>query len=413
VIDGAAALQDALDAVVPGHALPAAFALHPAIHALEVERIWRRSWLLGALSAELPQPGDFVRVELGEGDSVILQRDERGAVHGLHNTCRHRGMPVCDRPSGQARHWVCPYHQWSYGLDGRLLGDGGAGLALDPVAFGLRTAPVREISGLVLVWLGREAPDDSIEQAAADLAEPLAVQGLHRAAVAHQIDYAVHANWKLVWENNRECWHCHAGHPEYVQANFDAAPDTERNRERAWRRAARHRELLHGEDPVAVVPRHDEPGLFAFPTPGRWWSVNRTPLTEGFVTESLDGRPVGPLMGDYRDHDVGTLRFRGVPGFWCHASADHAVVTRLLPDGPERTRIRVSWLVDRDARPGRDYRLERMLPFWQLTSEQDWGLCEANHRGVRNPAFEPGPYVAGREDNLVALQQWYLERIAR
>lgn len=116
-------------------------------------------------------------------------------------------------------------------------------------------------------------------------------------------------------------------------------------------------------------------------------------------------------MGDYRDYDVGTLRARTVPNFWCHASADHAVLTRLAPAGPELTCIRVQWLVDRDAVEGRDYHLARLLPFWRLTSEQDWNLCERNHAGVRSPAFIPGPYSRRHEANLVAFVDWYLTRL--
>jgi glycine betaine catabolism A len=117
-------------------------------------------------------------------------------------------------------------------------------------------------------------------------------------------------------------------------------------------------------------------------------------------------------MGDYTTHDVGTLRVRAVPSFWCHASADHAVLTRLLPAGPEMTEVRVMWLVDEAAVAGRDYDLGRLLPFWKLTSEQDWGLCEANHAGVRNPAYRPGPYSPRREYNVLAFVDWYLGRIA-
>jgi Ring hydroxylating alpha subunit (catalytic domain) len=155
-----------------------------------------------------------------------------------------------------------------------------------------------------------------------------------------------------------------------------------------------------------------EPGLYRFPSAGRWWSANRTPLAPGFVTESMDGAPVAPPMGSYAGHDVGTLRVRTEPNFWCHASADHAVLTRLAPAGPELTRIRVQWLVDREAVEGRDYELERLLPFWRLTSEQDWNLCERNHAGVRNPAFIPGPYSRSREYNVIAFVEWYLGRVA-
>jgi Rieske 2Fe-2S family protein len=118
-------------------------------------------------------------------------------------------------------------------------------------------------------------------------------------------------------------------------------------------------------------------------------------------------------MGDYPGHDIGTLRVRTVPNFWCHASADHAVLTRLLPAGPEGTQITVSWLVDGDAVEGRDYQLDRLLAFWQTTSEQDWALCERNHAGVRNPAYRPGPYSREREYNVAAFDEGYLERMRR
>ena len=79
-----------------------------------------------------------------------------------------------------------------------------------------------------------------------------------------------------------------------------------------------------------------------------------------------------------------------------------------------RRRSRVQcWLVDRDAVEGRDYQLERLLPFWQLTSEQDWELCERNHAGVRSPAYTPGPYSLRREYNVAAFVDWYLRRLGR
>jgi glycine betaine catabolism A len=389
-----------------GHGLPRAFALDPEIHAYELEVIWRASWLFAGVSAQVRAPGDFFRLDLAAGDSVIVVRDQAGALHALHNTCRHRGMPVCPAPAGHTRRWVCPYHQWSYGLDGALLGCAGEE-ELDPVQYGLRRAGVAEIGGLVFVWLG---PDPGpLEAARTDLSAALAAQGLDRARVAHVIDYEVAANWKLVWENNRECWHCHAGHPEYVRANFDAAPDTPRSRRLAAERAAEHALAL--AEVCAPAAGHEEPGLYRFPSAGQWWSANRTPLAEGFVTESLDGRAVAPLMGEYVRPDVGTLRLRTVPNFWGHASADHAVLTRLLPAGPELTQIRVLWLVDEAAVAGRDYDLTRLLPFWQVTSEQDWDLCERNHAGVRNPAFRPGPYSPRREYNVLAFLDWYLGRV--
>ncbi len=406
-------LARALASHEPGHALERDFHHDVEIYERELEAIWRASWLFAGCSAQASAPGEFFSFELGY-DSIIVVRDERGELHALHNTCRHRGMPVCAQRAGVAKRWVCPYHQWSYALDGTLLGAGGMEQQIDRSRYGLHRAAVAEIGGLVFVWAG--ADPEQLGEARAALAGALAPQGLERAKVAHEIDYLVAANWKLVWENNRECWHCHAGHPQYIRANFDIAPDTPRVREVALSRTRDHERALadvasaHGP---AAPDEHPRPGLYPLPTAARWWSANRTPLAPGFLTESIDGRPVAPLMGDYTSHDVGTLRVRSVPNLWCHASADHAVLTRLAPRSPETTQVTVQWLVDRDAREGVDYELARLLPFWQLTSEQDWELCERNQAGVRSPAYTPGPYSHAREYNVAAFTDWYLARMRR
>ena len=411
VSEAPAALARALAGHQPGHALARAFHLDREIYEHEIATIWRASWLFAGTTAQAAEPGDFFVLELDD-DSIIVVRDERGQLHALHNTCRHRGMPVCGRRSGRAERWVCPYHQWSYALDGALLGCGGMDEHFERSRYGLHHAGVAEVGGLIFVWAGGHP--QPLGDAETALGGALAAQGLSHAKLAHQIDYRVAANWKLIWENNRECWHCHAGHPQYVKANFDIAPATARTLEVA---AARTRDHARALGALATggwgagADEHAEPGLYRFPSGGRWWSANRTPLAPGFVTESLDGDPVAPLMGAYASYDVGTLRVRTVPNFWCHASADHVVLTRLLPAGPDRTRITVQWLVDLDAIEGRDYDLDRLIPFWRLTSEQDWDLCERNHAGVSSHAYTPGPYSPAREYNVAAFDDWYLERM--
>src|SRR5262249_51873965 len=150
-----------------------------------------------------------------------------------------------------------------------------------------------------------------------------------------------------------------------------------------------------------------------FPEGDTWFSATRTVLADGYETESLDGGRVAPFMGAYRDAGVGVLRLRALPNFWNHGSCDHAVTTRLLPAAPGLTRATVFWLVDRDAREGLDYRLDRLLPFWQLTSEQDWHLCAMTQRGVDSSAYQPGPLSRDREYNLEAFHRWYLRLLDR
>ncbi|MGH7334568.1 MAG: aromatic ring-hydroxylating oxygenase subunit alpha [Candidatus Rokuibacteriota bacterium] len=409
-----AAAQRLLDRLLvehkPGHALAREFQTDSDLYQLDVERVWRRGWLFVAHTCEIRRPGDYRVVDF-DTDSLIVIRDDGGRLHALHNTCRHRGMKICQTEGGQAGRLVCPYHQWVYGRDGALLSCGGMDSEgdLDRRAFALHGAHVREVGGLIFVSLAAEPPP--FEEAAHALGPMLAPQDLDRAKVAAVRRYTVRANWKLVWENNRECWHCQANHPQYVKANYDNAPiDDARLRAQITARAEATSARLRAH---GLTIDYQEAGMAPFPTPGRWWSINRTPLVPGWVTESMDGQPVAPLMGRYPTRDVGTLRIRTMPNFWSHASGDHMVSTRLTPAGPETTRIQVQWLVSEDAVEGKDYRLETLLPFWELTSEQDWHLCEQNQAGVSSRAFTPGPYSTKRESNVIRWTEWYLSEVAR
>jgi Rieske 2Fe-2S family protein len=268
------------------------------------------------------------------------------------------------------------------------------------------------LAGLIFVSLADEPPDFD---AAADAIGPLVrPQGFDRAKAAKIVDYDVAANWKIVWENNRECYHCNVNHPQYIKANFDHfnADDANERIKARMAEAVTHSEAKWAAAGLAVS--HRQTGMTEFPHtgPNGWFSANRTALVEGWLSETMDGRQAAPLMGDYSDPDVGTLRIRTLPNMWNHSSCDHGVTTRLLPAGRCRTKIRVTWLVHQDAVEGRDYKLDEVMPFWQLTSEQDWALCEQAQRGVASSGYRPGPYSTYKEYNVDAFVRWYLHQLS-
>ncbi len=346
-------------------------------------------------------------------DSIIVTRGDDGAIHSFHNVCRHRGSMICTEPAGHVARLVCPYHQWTYGLDGRLLACRGMPEDLDKSQFSLARVHVREVEGLIFISLAQNP--SPFEPAFEMLSPLLKPQGFNRAKVAKAVDYVVNANWKLVWENNRECYHCNANHPQYIKANFDhynADDTTTRVREAISTVVIRSEQKWAAAE---LAPTHKQTGMTVFPDAENniWFSANRTPLVEGWVSESMDGQQVAPLMGDYEDAAVGTLRIRTLPNFWNHSSCDHGVSTRLLPAGPQRTAVRVYWLVDEKAVEGRDYDLVKMMPFWQLTSEQDWKICERQQRGVNSSAYRPGPYSTFKEYNVDSFVRWYLQKVKR
>jgi Rieske 2Fe-2S family protein len=394
----------------PGYSLPGELYSSELVYRAELESIWRRGWLFVGHACEIRKPGDYFTFAIGD-DSLIVIRDDEDQIQALWNVCRHRGTQICDEGQGKVGRLVCPYHQWAYARDGSLVSCRGMQDDVDKDELGLLRAHVRNLEGLIYVSLADDPPDFSeAAQTIGPLARP---QGFNRAKVAKTVDYNVAANWKLVWENNRECYHCNVNHPQYIKANFDhynADDVSERIQSRIDSAVARS-EAKWAAAGLAVS--HRRSGMTQFPDAERncWFAANRTPLVEGFVSETLDGRQVAPLMGDYTEPDVGTLRIRTLPNMWHHASCDHAVTTRLLPAGIHSTSVRVTWLVDQNAVEGRDYRLEEIMPFWQLTSEQDWGLCALAQKGINSSKYVPGPFSTYKEYNVDAFVRWALQQL--
>jgi Rieske 2Fe-2S family protein len=407
-------IRDLIAARRPGYSLPRPFYHDPSIYRAEIDGIWRRGWLFAGHTCQLPEAGDYFTYEVDTDSLVIIRddiRDGEGRIRALHNVCRHRGSRICGEQAGHAGKLVCPYHQWVYGRDGRLLSMRGMHEEVDPSQLGLHEAHVRELAGLIYVSLAEEPPD--FQPAADCMAPQAASQGFERAKVAKIVDYDVGANWKLVWENNRECYHCNVRHPQYIRANYDHynEDDTTEAIREEMRAFVERSEAKWAAAGLAVT--HTESGMATFPDAEAdlWYSANRTVLTPGYLSETMDGRQVAPLMGEYTDADVGTLRMRTVPNFWNHSSCDHGVSTRLTPMGTDRTQVRVIWVVDAAAEEGRDYELSDVMPFWQLTSEQDWNICENQQRGVTSRAYEPGPLSTYKEYNVESFLQWYLKRL--
>lgn len=395
----------------PGFGLPRPFYHDDLLYRAEMEFIWRTGWLFAGHSCQIPNPGDYFLFEV-DGDSVILVRGDDGRINAFHNVCRHRGSIICEEAEGHVNRFICPYHQWTYDRQGRLVLVRGMQEELDKSQFGLHRANAREAEGMIFISLAQEPPD--FEPAYQTIAPAVRPQGLSRAKVAKIMDFDVHANWKLVWENNRECYHCNVNHPQYIKANFDRF-----NADDTIERVAEELALVTARNEAKWAARglmitRTETGMTEFPDPDHniWYSANRTALTDGFVSETMDGQQVAPLMGDYTDPaDVGTLRVRTLPNFWQHASCDHGVSVRLTPNGLYHTNIRMTWLIDGKAEEGKDYKLDQLLPFWLLTAKQDWQICVNQQKGVNSHAYTPGPLSIYKEYNLDRFIRWYLRQM--
>jgi Rieske 2Fe-2S family protein len=385
----------------PGFSLPQPFYTDEAVFRLDLERVFSRRWLFAGHTCQIPRPGDYFTFEVGP-DSLILIRKDDGQIQALFNTCRHRGSRLCTQSSGHVGKIVCPYHQWAYECDGRLVGARDMGGGFDRSLYSLHSAHVRVLHGLIFVCLADKDPD--FESARRAIEPHVRPHGLERAKVCHMAEYTIRANWKVVFENNRECYHCPIGHPEFCRSNYDLGMPGDG-------RSNAHYEQVLQEQKAYWRSLGLETEAVNFPN-GEWFRAARMPLRDGYVTESLDGKPVAPLMGDLQARGSGSLRVITLPNAWFHADSDYASSTQLIPLGPALTRARIMWFVDEAARPGVDYDPERVVALWKITCEQDWQLCENNQAGIQSTRYQPGPFSPLTEAGVETFGQWYLRQLS-
>jgi glycine betaine catabolism A len=387
----------------PHHSLERPFYTDPDFHALDLEHVWRREWVFAGLTCEIPEPGRWFRLDLA-GESLVVLRDRSGAVRVLHNVCRHRGARVCLAERGRSSRLVCPYHQWSYDLDGRLVKARYMDEGFDPSAYRLKPAACEVVGGWIFVCLADEPP--AIDDFRRDVEPFLLPVDVESCKIAHESSIVERGNWKLVMENNRECYHCAASHPELCAtlAEYDAVDDP--------RADAGYGDLLERKyrDWEAL-------GLPYRPTPRslRHRAV-RLPYVNGALAMTMDGGLASRrLLGRLTDPDLGSARMLSLPNTWNHLGSDHVVTFRVLPVSPTESLVTTKWLVHKDAVEGADYDVRRLTEVWLATNDQDRHLVEITQAGVASSAYEPGPYSGVIEVGVRDFVDWYcgvmLERL--
>lgn len=394
------AAADLLQNRNPTYSLPQPFYNDARFFALDMQEVFEKEWLFAGMTCEIPSRGNFMTLEIGD-NPIVLVRGAEGVVHAFHNVCRHRGSRLCTKEKGKVAKLVCPYHQWTYELDGRLLFAGSdMGTDFDLSQFGLKPVNVRTAGGFVFINLSEEAP--AIDDFLVTLEHYLEPYDMDNVKVATQTTIVEQANWKLVIENNRECYHCNGAHPELLNSliEFDDTEDP--------RATEKYKELVTRKQ----ADWNNEQVPWQLKRFGKRNRLTRTPLLDNVVSMTMDGKPgCNKLMGRLTSPDMGSLRILHLPNSWNHFMGDHAVVFRVLPLGPQQTMVTTKWLVHKDAVEGVDYDPERLRHVWDATNDQDRQLAEENQRGINSRAYQPGPYSETYEFGVIDFVNWYGERM--
>ena len=361
-----------------------------------------RHWFCVGHLSSIAESGDFLVVELGS-ESVIIVRTPSGEVRALLNVCRHRGSRLCSGRRGTlgAARITCPYHAWTYDLDGHLIAARQMPESFRRSEHTLKSLPVRIMQGLIFTTFAA----NPLELAAAEdaLAQSAGLHGWADAKVAHREFYSIKANWKLAVENYMECYHCTPAHPEFARRHVYARPA---ELSEALELAGAQRAHAAG---IAVA----DVDLYGCGAPAGQESVAvmRSALHEGFDSASSDGRLVSRLMGAFSASDRNSTYFDIGPLSDFLAYPDHGVIYRFIPKSVDRTEMEVIWLVNKEAVEGVDYEVERLTWLWKMTSAEDQTIVEMNQAGVNSRYFEPGPY-SRQEAYASRFVDWYLAELS-
>jgi Rieske 2Fe-2S family protein len=369
----AADLHDTRRPFAEARTLPAAAYTDPAILALEQAGLFARTWLCAGREADIPGAGDFLVRDIA-GDSVIVIRGADDIVRAFFNVCRHRGSRLIDQASGQGlKRILCPYHAWSYRLDGAL--------AQQP-----RADDTARRDGLGLVPVNLALHDGFIFLNLDDKAAPLATQladlpDLARFRLAtlrrgwHHA-YDVQANWKLVCENYSECYHCPGAHPQLARISD-------------------------------LISRSDRPM-----EAGECFNGGPMQLKDGVETMSLSGRRSVPLIPGLGPDDHRYVYYYVIyPNLLLSPHPDYVLTHTAWPIAPDHTRVVCELLFTQEALDQPGFDPADMADFWDLTNRQDWALCERAQLGAGSRGYQPGAYQAS-EDCVHTFDRWYADRLA-
>ena len=374
---------------------------------LDIKNIFSKQWVFVGHTSRIPKHGDFFLFNIGK-ESIIIIRDKDNKIYAHYNVCRHRGSHICLEESGNKKLLVCPYHAWSYNLDGsiksaRLMNDD-----FNKEEWSLNKCNLKIFEGLIFINLS-DKPND-FNEFIAPTKKFIELHGLSNAKIAHREMYPTNGNWKLTLDNFHECYHCQPAHPEYCKVHdkeyiiaYGAGSNTGPSSKKFDRILQNWNEKVKKMGHVTGEYSEREFNDYSR-------SAERTPLKEGMFTETKSGKPVSKLMGDFKEYDsgytsVGTSPFNSL--LMCN---DFATLFTFIPISSLHTQVELMWLVHKDAEEGKDYNLEEMTWMWDLTTIADKKIIENNQKGVLSKKYVPGP-LSEMEKGLEKFKSWYLRHL--
>ena len=349
--------------------LPARYYTDPAVFQQELENLFCQMWVCVGRTEQASKRGDFFLCEIA-GESIIVTRDG-DALRGFYNVCRHRGTRVCREQEGKFAGPIrCPYHGWSYGVDGRLVGAPHMDEGFQREEYPLHSVQIDEWDGFIFLNLAHHSQSLAVQLA--DLPKKFAPWGLRDLRRYKRIAYDVKANWKLIVLNYNECLHCPLLHPalsrltDYLSGNNDPPQPT--------------------------------------------YIGGSMELRDGAETMSLDGRRRREYLPGLNEAQRRQVFYYAIyPNLFLSLHPDYVMAHTLWPEAIDKTRVVCEWYFHSNEMAKPDFNADDAVEFWDTTNREDWGISELAQQGISSRAYVPGPY-SPRERLPSAFDQWILLR---
>lgn len=356
--------------------LPGRYYHSEEIYREEIEKIFYARWIMACREEELPEPGDFVAVPVGE-ESILVVRDNEGEIRAHFNVCRHRGTRICMQPSGRFEKNTirCPYHAWSYDLRGNLTA---APLMNDLKTFRkeeypLHQAAVARWGGFVFINLSTDPVPFKTEMAG--LIGKFETWHLPELRIAHHLPYELKCNWKLILQNYQECYHCPGVHPLLSK----------------W---TPFRNAVHDCQEGSVI--------------GGYMEMNQK---GGSMT--MDGEAAAPPVCEVSGDNLNRVHYYSVyPNLLLSPHPDFVLYHRIRSVKVDQSLNDCYFLLHPDviADEKKMTRFKSAIEFWDITNREDWQVCEQMQLGLRSRRFREGRY-SGQEDIVHALDRETLKAL--
>lgn len=358
----------------PKPTIPSDWYFDPDHYRRELGAIWYKQWICVGHEQDLGRSGDYFTSEIGDQGIIVTRSDD--GLRAFHNTCRHRGSQICTSESGRFRNGriICPYHTWTYSLEGDLLAtphrlDTGS---FDAANYSLYAVNIDTWRGFIFVNLA-EVPETTLPDQLGAEADMVRNWPLENMRLVHRTSKTIDSNWKIYWENYSECYHCPRVHPSLCR----------------------------------VMPAY-KLGTFDSQTIPEW-----TAADDGDAeTWTPDGKSTLPAIGGLSEAELNTVvTFASFMGsMYVAAHRDYLRTVRLMPRGPEKVELIIDWLLPEDHADISENELRRIVDFPTQVIAEDGEMCELNQKGLRSLRHDRGVLVE-QEYDLYDFHNWLHGRL--